>query len=144
MIFLFIISGQIPKIGFTAVISKNVGNLGDNQVIIFDQVYSNEGSDYNHQTGIFTSEISGLYVFYVHTLANPGKHLETEIVKNVQNVAQTFAYDKETYSSGSNMAVLLLQRGDTVLVRTHGSWFDHDGVIIDHYYTSFSGFLIAT
>jgi hypothetical protein len=55
---------------------------GDNQVIVFDLVYTNLGNDYNHQTGIFTCSVQGLYAFYVHTLAEPGKHLETEITKS--------------------------------------------------------------
>ncbi|XP_052074811.1 uncharacterized protein LOC127712415 [Mytilus californianus] len=137
-------TSQIPRIGFTAVLSKDVSNLGDNQVIRFDTVYTNYGSDYNHQTGIFTCAIPGLYAFYVHTLANPGKHLETEITKNLQPMASTYAYDKDFYSSGSNMAVMALQIGDTVLVRSHGSEHDHAGSVIDYMYTSFSGFLIAS
>ncbi|VDI09007.1 Hypothetical predicted protein [Mytilus galloprovincialis] len=134
---------QTPRIGFTSTISQDVVNLGDNQVIRFDRVYTNEGSDYNSLTGIFTCEIPGLYAFYVHTLAEPGKHLETEITKNLQIMAYTYAKDKEAYSSGSNMAVMTLQKGDTVLVRSHGSQHDHNGSVIDSGYTSFSGFLIA-
>ncbi|XP_071177458.1 uncharacterized protein [Mytilus edulis] len=137
-------SSQVPRIGFTAVLGKDVSNLGDNQVILFDTVYTNEGSDYNPRTGVFTCEIPGLYTFYVHTLAEPGKHLETEIIKNLQHMASTYAYDKDFYSSGSNMAVMSLQIGDTVLVRSYGNGHDHNGSVIDYKYTSFSGFLIAT
>ncbi|XP_052075491.1 complement C1q-like protein 3 [Mytilus californianus] len=136
-------TSQTPRIGFTSTISKDVVNLGDNQVIRFDTVYTNEGGDYNHLTGIFTCEIPGLYAFYVHTLAEPGKHLETEITKNLRTMANTYAYDKEAFSSGSNMAVMILQKGDTVLVRSHGSAHSHNGSVIDYWYTSFSGFLIA-
>ncbi|XP_076108516.1 uncharacterized protein LOC143076585 [Mytilus galloprovincialis] len=136
-------TSQTPRIGFTSVISKDVVNLGDDQVIRFDIVYTNEGNDYNSQTGIFTCEIPGLYAFYVHTLAEPGKHLETVISKNLQTMAITYAYDKEAFSSGSNMAVMTLQSGDTVLVRSHGSLHSHNGSVIDFWYTSFSGFLVA-
>ncbi|VDI09006.1 Hypothetical predicted protein [Mytilus galloprovincialis] len=137
-------SSQVPRIGFTAVLGKDVSNLGDYQVILFDTVYTNEGSDYNPRTGVFTCEIPGLYTIYVHTLAEPGKHLETEIIKNLQHMASTYAYDKDFYSSGSNMAVMPLQIGDSVLVRSYGNEHDHNGTVIDYKYTSFSGFLIAT
>ncbi|CAC5385947.1 COL10A [Mytilus coruscus] len=136
-------NSQTPIIGFTSTISKDVVNLGDNQVIRFDTVYTNEGGDYNNLTGIFTCEIPGLYAFYVHTLAEPGKHLETEITKNLKPMVYTYAYDKEAFSSGSNMAVMILQKGDAVLVRSHGSEHSHNGSVIDFWYTSFSGFLIA-
>ena len=136
------LSGTAHKIGFTAVISKDVVNLGDNQVIVFDQVYTNLGNDYNHLTGIFTCSVQGLYAFYVHTLAEPGKHLETEITKNLNVMAQTYAYDKDFFSSGSNMAVIDLQKGDTVLVRSHGIYHDRNGAVMDFWYSSFSGFLI--
>jgi hypothetical protein len=34
---------QSPKIGFTAILTHDVSNLGDNQVIIFDRVNTNVG-----------------------------------------------------------------------------------------------------
>ena len=140
--FIFFILDQKPQIGFTAALSNDVVNLGDNQIIIFDHSFTNIGHNYDVNTGIFTCEIPGMYVFYVHTLAEPGKHLETEIVKNNQNCAQTYAYDKEAFSSGSNMCVTNLQKGDTMYVRSHGSLHDHTGAVIDFWYTSFSGFLV--
>ena len=135
---------QSPKVGFTAILTHDVSNLGDNQVIIFDRVQTNVGNDYNPRTGVFTCRVPGLYVFYVHTLAEPGKHLETTISKNLNNMAYTYAFDKEYFSSGSNMAVMDLQVGDTVLIRSHGDQHDHAGSVIDASYTSFSGFLINT
>ena len=135
---------QSPKIGFTVALGQAVSNLGDNQVIVFDWVHTNVGNDYNPQTGVFTCRVPGLYVFYVHTLAEPGKHLETTISKNLHIMAYTYAFDKEYFSSGSNMAVMDLQKGDTVLIRSHGDQHDHVGSVIDASYTSFSGFLINT
>jgi len=121
-----------------------VSNLGDNQVIIFDWIHTNVGNDYNPYTGVFTCRVPGLYVFYVHTLAKPGKQLETTISKNLNIMAYTYAFDKEYYSSGSNMAVLDLQKGDTVLIRSYEAVHSHTGAVIDFKYTSFSGFLINT
>ena len=135
---------QSPKIGFTVALGQAVSNLGDNQVIVFDWVHTNVGNDYNPQTGVFTCRVPGLYVFYVHTLAERGKHLETTISKNLNIMAYTYAFDKEYYSSGSNMAVMDLQKGDTVLVKSNQHEHDHDGAVIDGSYTSFSGFLINT
>ena len=135
---------QSPKVGFTAVLGQDVSNLGDNQIIVFDRVYTNVGNDYNPYTGVFTCRVPGFYVFYVHTLAEPGKHVETVMVKNQQVMAHTYAYDKEYFSSGSNMAVMDLQKGDTVVIKSNGHAHDHDGAILDYYYTSFSGFLINT
>ena len=76
--------------------------------------------------------------------AEPGKHLETTISKNLNSMAYTYAFDKEYFSSGSNMAVMDLQKGDTVLVRSYGSEHSNTGAVIDFLYTSFSGFLINT
>ena len=135
---------QSPKIGFTAILTHDVSNLGDNQVIIFDTVHTNVGNDYNPHTGAFTCRRPGLYVFYVHTLAEPGKHLETTISKNLNSMAYTYAFDKEHFASGSIMAVMDLQKGDTVLVRSYGGEHSNTGAVIDYQYTSFSGFLINT
>lgn len=110
--------------------------------MIFDRVITNEGASYNGITGLFTCKVPGLYVFYVHTLANPGKHVDTVIRTNAQEIAWTYAMDKEAYSSGSNMAVIRLNVDDTVSVQTNGSEHDRDGPIGDYKYTPFSGFLL--
>ena len=57
-------------------------------------------------------------------------------------MANTYAYDKDSFFSGSNMAVIDLQKGDTVLIRSYGGRHSTTGAVIDLQYTSFSGFLI--
>lgn len=57
-------------------------SLGDNQVIAFDHIVSNEGSGYENSNGIFTAPpTNGVYVFHVQIRGNIHHSCLVDIVK---------------------------------------------------------------
>ena len=128
------------KTAFSAHLSKQVGNLGDYQVIVFDDVVTNDGNTYNHLTGIFRCPETGLYAFYTSILSVPGCYITTQIAKNGKGVAWTFSLDPVNASTGQTMVVLQLFAGVEVNVRINGNAHYYRYPQIAQFYCSFTGF----
>lgn len=131
------------KIAFTATNSNDIGHLGNHQTIVFDRVVTNTGNQYNPQTGIFTTSVSGFYVFFVELRAMDHATLYAEIVKDGLTLVVTFAVApnvKYHHRSDSNMAVVHLNQGESVWVKTI-EVNQQTGLLVDDG-SSFSGFLL--
>jgi hypothetical protein len=106
--------------------------------LVFPHVVYNIGEGYDPNTGVFTAPLYGHFVFFVNVQSYSSNHIYIDIVLNGSPKVRAMAYDAE-YSSGSNLAVIKLQKGDKVWVRYKaGKGYATNGVPI----TSFSGFLI--
>lgn len=119
------------EVAFTAGIpfSSTTWNSG---TLIFNVVITNVGNGYNPSTGVFTSPREGTYVFYVSAVEYAAQNLYLDIVLN--------SVSKVEYQTGTNMAVLSLQKGDNVWVRyAGGKGYYSQSVSI----TTFSGFLAS-
>ncbi|XP_069109615.1 heavy metal-binding protein HIP-like [Argopecten irradians] len=68
---------EVESIGFSATLSSDVA-LGDNQIIVFDNVVTNNGNGYDFRLGQFTAPVTGLYAFSVTAMC-----VESETVINV-------------------------------------------------------------
>ncbi len=114
-------------------------------MLIFQEIHTNINNDFDLQTGKFTCQISGTYVFmFSIAIYRPGWPL-IHMVKNgikvvtAHSITHTVSTD---FDQASNGAVLTLQDGDQVWLRfgsgsgqtIHGS--------VHHKYDSFSGFLL--
>lgn len=130
------------KVAFTAGTS-GAGNIGSGSIIAFPVVINNEGGGYNPGTGVFTAPRSGQYVFFVSAQGYGSNTLYVSIVHNggakVMTMSDGGRAGKDFYDSGTNLAALNLQKGDTVWSKCQsGSSFYSEGIPI----TTFSGFLI--
>ena len=110
----------------------------DTGEITFTGVKLNTGGHYSDETGQYTAEYPGTYVFALHLYkrAQVAMALTCHIRKNDESFALATvpgAADSEYYES-STATVLHLDQGDTVSVRCN-----HDGIATS---TSFSGFLL--
>nr|XP_034332694.1 caprin-2 [Crassostrea gigas] len=130
---------QNQELAFTASVTS-VSSLWNSGTLIFDVVITNTGNGYNPSTGVFSSAISGTYVFYVSAVELDSKHLAIDIVLNSVSKVQAFCDNSASYLTGTNMVVLELLKGDSVWVRYAGGkcYYSYSVPI-----TTFSGYLIS-
>jgi hypothetical protein len=133
-------SNKTPIIAFRTELSKDLGTVSSNHVVIFDEVDLNLGNAYDPRHGIFTAPVNGTYLFSM-ALGNPTGHSGAFFMK--QN-SQTIEYAIAGHTTGWNMGgvttVADLTVGDDV-------WIEGEGYISGayahiRYHTGFSGTLI--
>ena len=138
MIFVVSIVAKETQEGFTVgLTNSNGGWIGS--ILIFPHVVTNIGNGYNPTTGKFTASKKGTYVFFVTVNTESKNYIYLDIVHNGASKVRTMSHNSASYLTGSNMAVLELNKGDTVWVsRNDGkSYYSHSVPI-----TTFSGFLL--
>ncbi|XP_070196634.1 C1q-related factor-like [Littorina saxatilis] len=123
-------------------VGSHTGPVHHCHVLKFDVIeYENGGQNYNTSTGLFTAPVSGTYAFFVTITRNDPDHnhcVEATISKNQGKVQLTTAAAcPPGYTSGSNMAVTYLDKGNTVRIETQ-QWRQ----IFGHTHTTFSGIKI--
>ena len=105
---------------------------------MFSYVVTNTGH-YNSGTGKFLAPRDGLYVFFVVAVTQSSKHIRLDIVHDGGSKVRTESHPSDHYQTGTNLAVLKLDKGDYVWVKRA----DGQGYHTDHVpYTTFSGFLL--
>ena len=131
--------GDSSTVAFTAS-SDNLHDSVTDQIIVFSNIITNIGNDYDSSTGVFRCRVSGVYLFFVYLLTERGVHASAYLAKN--NVRKIIIYSPlipHQLGPDSNMVVLRLQIGDIVTVRStsnyNGATYDSD--------STFSGVLIS-
>nr|XP_011427112.2 paramyosin isoform X2 [Crassostrea gigas] len=125
---------------FTAGISSRNSAWTGGTLVFPDVIYS-EGTGYNPSTGIFTALTAGTYVFYVSVQSENKQEIRLDIVLNGSSKVRAMAWSSGSSSSihqtGTNMVILHLQTGDSVLVRRYlGTGYYSDSAHV----LTFSGF----
>ncbi|XP_048758194.2 caprin-2-like, partial [Ostrea edulis] len=128
-------------IAFSAFMSTNL-SPGHLRTLIFDAIFTNEGSGYNHHMGVFTAPRSGLFVFTWTIRANGGSYFNTQLLVNGIIHGSIYTHDYYYANSNSGTAVVYVAEGAAVYVRTGPT--GNSGSIISSYdgYTTFSGWTI--
>nr|XP_034332669.1 uncharacterized protein MCAP_0864-like isoform X3 [Crassostrea gigas] len=130
---------QNQEVAFTAAVTSS-SSTWNSGTLIFNVVITNTGNGYNPSTGVFTSPISGTYVFYVSAVEYDTQILSIDIVLNSVSKVRAYGHSSAGYQTGTNMVVLELQKGDSVWVRcAAGKGYYTQGVP----FTTFSGYLIS-
>lgn len=107
---------------------------------MFPHVVTDKGNVYNRSTGKFIAPIDGIYVFFVAVNAYGSKQVYLEIVHNGSSKVRTLTHSSASHMTGTNMAVLQIDKGDSVWVNRHsGQGYWTESVPI----STFSGFLLA-
>jgi hypothetical protein len=108
---------------------------------MWDNVLVNEGGGFDENTGIFTTPTSGLYVITWTSLTQAGDQFPLRLMIDWKSgFAYTFADARGQigYDQASNLGILPLSRGSTVMVQTNiASQF-----LNGNHYTSFAGWMI--
>jgi len=136
---------RTPTAAFYAYMSNNENNPGRHHTIIFDHVIINYGNAYNRYTGIFTSPITGLYVFSYAITAYNGARIPVEIVKNAQVIGSSLTYANSVYQhNAASTIVVQLSAGDSCFIRTSSSYSPSGNIYSNAYVrSSFAGWLIS-
>ena len=117
--------------------------------LIFDTVKTNHNEAYSKFSGIFTAPVSGVYCF-VYTLRIACRAINVggsfEIIRNNNVEGSIYAFDDgcnpQVTVTGS--AVLHVNQGDEVYIRTHGTYTTEINIYSNTYgRSSFAGWLIG-
>lgn len=110
-----------PHVAFTAQNTFNLNNLGNGQTIKFDNIVTNVGGRYSAGTGLFTTDISGMYAFTFVIRVFEYSHIcWIDLVKNDQRVVISWAKgdpEQYGYENGGNFALIHLSKGDNVWLK---------------------------
>ena len=112
-------------IAFQSSLTNDLQNLKNQQTVIFDKVWLNEGKAYNQKTGEFTATEEGVYSFNWKTFTDSGKYFVTEIVHNGNPIAFNHCDGRGIstgHASSSNQAIIKMKKGDKAWIRTHFSY----------------------
>ena len=115
-------------VALTACSNTAIVNSGD--VVKFPNVKSNYGLQnlmMFKQTGIFTCEQNGLYMFFSNIVSNTKPAYFRWYLNNSKSLSSVYVSYQDVYQSGSGMVTLDLAVGDTVSLKSYHSniHFDH-------------------
>ncbi|XP_045121360.1 complement C1q tumor necrosis factor-related protein 4-like [Portunus trituberculatus] len=106
--------------------------------VLFDKVLASVGPGFNHTGGYLRCECPGYYHFSFHGVSPLQGRARLDLMRNRQRVASTEA-QYYGFGSGSNTAIIHLQKGDIVYVYlAQGFLYENDARFRG--YASFSGF----
>ncbi|XP_053379495.1 uncharacterized protein LOC123526879 [Mercenaria mercenaria] len=133
-------SGQEKIIAFSVGLSHHATVTSNNKVI-FDRIFLDLQHAYNQMSGEFIVPVSGLYEFNYHALGKQNGKIWLELVHNYRYVNSLYSHTPNHYATAGNSAVLDLDAGDVVFVKSHG---DVDLYGTDkEVYCTFTGYLLA-
>ncbi|KAI2645963.1 Complement C1q-like protein 4 [Labeo rohita] len=131
------------KIAFSAGLLPSglghTGPAGTPQTLVYKKVFSNIGSAYDSNSGIFTAPMKGAYYFRFYAHCHSGTKMAVSLLKNSQTQCSVFSWKPVTNGNASNGIVLTLESGDEMSTQLWANTWVFDD---KNSYTSFSGFLI--
>ena len=139
----------IKVTAFYAQLSQPENAPSKHHPIVFDNVITNQNGAYSKFTGIFTASVSGLYCFMYTTRVKchtSTVHSSIEIVRNNDVEGSIYTADDGCHSqiTMTGSAILHINQGDEVYIRTHGSYTGDFNIYSDTYgKSSFAGWLIG-
>ncbi|XP_029913141.1 complement C1q-like protein 2 [Myripristis murdjan] len=140
--------GGVPKVAFSACLLKsgsgNTGPFTTATTLKYKNVFSNIGSSYSPETGIFTALVKGVY-FFRFSMFNNVNATPSSVVSLMKNgVRLVSVWDtvgSDANDMGSNAVVVSLEVGDRVYVELAANRLIYDD---NMNYNTFSGFLLFT
>ncbi|XP_062579695.1 uncharacterized protein LOC134280404 [Saccostrea cucullata] len=129
-------------VAFHSYLSHNEVNPGSHQTIIFDNVITNIGGNYNQHSGDFICPEDGVYTFFWTLFCSRGGYVYSQIVVNSNSVGALFCSGQgaDEIRATTGVVVVEINLGDVVYIRTHPT-NGIAGIIYSHptYRSSFSG-----
>ena len=133
----------VERIAFYSYFSKNTPASTLHHILAFDTVITNVGNAYHPHSGTFIAPRTGLYVF-TWTIRLWGNSYHTSEILVDNNIVNTIYLDPNNHIDGSvtGTAVVLVNQGDDVLIRT-GSENNNGDIKSDtHGRSSFAGWIL--
>lgn len=120
---------------------SNTQRVYNKDTILFDQVFVNEHSGYDTNTGVFTCPVPGLYVFHLHAYSsNKDTVMWLELLHNDRVTVSVSGYNSHTV--GSQTVMLKLRQGDRVKIQSkEAQEFSLFG-LPEQVYSTFTGYLL--
>ncbi|XP_048744275.2 uncharacterized protein LOC125657621 [Ostrea edulis] len=128
-------------IAFSAFMSTSL-TPGHLRTLIFDAIFTNEGSGYNHHMGVFMAPRSGLYVFTWTIRTHGGSYFNTQLLVNGIIYGSIYTRDASYSDSSTGTSVVYVDEGAAVYVRTGPSGNSGNIDSNSDGYTTFSGWTI--
>ncbi|XP_054615941.1 uncharacterized protein LOC129171377 isoform X2 [Dunckerocampus dactyliophorus] len=129
------------QVAFTAMINDEENKFNKfGETVVFSNVKTNVGNNYNKATGIFTAPIKGLY-FFTLTYHTHGGSIDLCVYKNKEWMSRMRNTDNKYHGSETNSLVMQLEKEDTVYVAVYAEHTLHDYQCC-HHQSIFSGYLI--
>jgi len=103
---------------------SKVETVNTGEVVKFPNVKSNYGiknMTLFKQTGIFTCEQKGLYIFFSNMVSNTAIGYFHWFVNNSKRLSAIYVRYENVYQAGSGMVTLELAVGDTVSLKSYNS-----------------------
>lgn len=137
----YLVGRKAQHVAFTAQNTDDLMNLGVGETLKFDNVVTNVGGRYDASTGVFTADISGMYVFnfVIRVLGN--NRCWIDLVKDGKRVVIGWVKGDSVeygYENGGNFVIVHLFVGNSVWLKNQPE--PHFSCSIDDL-SSFSGFL---
>lgn len=132
----------VDMVAFYAYLSTNIPASVANRIIAFDKVMTNVGNAYHPHSGTFIAPSSRVYVCtWTIRLADHYYHTTELLVNN--NVVNWIFFNPNNYIDGSvsSTAVIHVNQGDDVLIRTGSTLHNGDIVSNSNGVSSFAGWL---
>ena len=109
------------------------------QVITWTQEEFDIGDDMNHETGIYTCPVAGVYHFSFSIWSNGGSEMNIRLEANGVNQGRVYNEKGERYMPQGAGITLLLQAGDQVQLKAYATTKTARSNTKDNF---FSGFLL--
>ncbi|XP_019903648.1 cerebellin-2 [Esox lucius] len=134
-----------PKVAF----STSLGTTGSHgpfntaTTVVYRHVFSNTGSHYNINTGVFTAPVKGLY----HFTFTMGDFLKSTVMgltlfKNGEAIIHSGeSGDHQRFRYASNGVIIPLEKGDVVFMQLPENYRIYDD---SHHRNTFNGMLLYT
>lgn len=131
-------------VAFYAFMTASMTNIGGHHILFFDSIKTNLGSGLHNTTGVFTAPKSGFYVFTWTVRVNRDSYHGVELVVNGQKVGSLYLYcGSIEYDQGSSTAVIYVNEGSDVYLRTNIK-YNNGPIVSDTYgYSSFAGWKLT-
>ena len=109
-----------PTVAFHANNVKDLILDQKKEVLVFQNIITNEGSGYDKSTGIFTAPVEGVYNFIVHVCAENKKYSTIGLVLDGAFIAKSVQYDADQWACGSVGSIVTMKSGKQVWVASTG------------------------
>jgi hypothetical protein len=130
---------EVARIAFYAVLTHAV-SLGQQQTVEYDKVITNVGNAYDSRHGHFISPVKGVYLISFTLMNKKGGIADIEMIKNGVRIALGYG-DTGGYNMGTQVAIVMLEKGDMVWVRHAASATQN---LNGYEYNTFAGTLLFT
>ena len=115
----------LVNVAFTAVLSKNTQLSRNNEIVVYDKVFTNVGKSYDPAKGTFTVRTAGIYGISVSMMGASRRGGHVEFVKNGDELVTLYS-GASGYDVAPHTLNLALSNRDRLRVRRYTANYIHN------------------